>query len=235
MRAVKPEAGAADGLPTARLAEIYSRTAAFYDQVAQPFQEKAKLALLGLLDLEGAGRVLEIGVGTGWLFSRVVARCGPESTLGLELAAGMLELTGRRIEDERGVKPAPLVLADGAALPFRSAAFDVVLSTYTLEVLPEQTIGSVLAECRRVLSPSGSLALVYLTDGRGPDRAVSEDWRRRFARDPEAFGGARPVSLAKAVPKAGLAVVKRRYIGGAASWPSEVLIARPQESPLTQP
>jgi hypothetical protein len=63
-----------------------------------------------------------------------------------------------------------------------------------------------------------------LTDGEeGADAAMTEDWRRRFVADPEAFGGARPLHAAPLLADAGFAGIERRYVGGA--WPSEVLSA----------
>ncbi len=207
-----------------RLAEIYSRTAAFYDAVAQPFQEQTKLAVLALADPGVSGRLLELAVGTGWLFERLVARFAASRVAGVELAAGMLDVARQRLGAKAG--EVALALADATALPFAPQTFGAIVSTYMLEVLPQAAIEAVLAECRRVLRPGGSLAVASLTEGRGADHGISEDWRRRFERDPEAFGGARPVSLAPALGRAGFRLVQRRYLGGEGSWPSEVLLAR---------
>src|SRR3989304_100056 len=44
----------------------------------------------------------------------------------------MLAVARRRLRDEAGLAQAPLLLADARALPFPDAAFDCLLSTYTL-------------------------------------------------------------------------------------------------------
>ena len=220
------EAEAGRELGRRELAATYSGTAAFYDQIAQPFQEAAKLAAIAALDRRPGERFLEVAAGTGWLFSRVVRRSGSEGALGLELAAGMLDLARWRLAAEAGLAAPPLVRGDASYLPFADAAFDCLLSSYTLEVLPAGLVAPVLGELGRVLRPGGRLVLVNLTAGEGTDSAVSDDWARRYRRDPAAFGGARPVALADAVTTAGFVAGKRRYIGGSGRWPSEVLTAR---------
>jgi hypothetical protein len=50
-----------------------------------------------------------------------------------------------------------------------------------------------------------------------------EDWKRRYAADPEAFGGARPLQLSSMLAAHGFEPVHRTYVGP--DWPSEVLLA----------
>ena len=141
----------------------------------------------------------------------------------MDVAAGMLAVARRRLRDEAGLAQAPLLLADARALPFPDAAFDCLLSSYTLEVLSRRDMALVLAECRRVLRPSGRVVLLNLTEGE--DAAFTDDCKRRFAADAEAFGGARPVRLAPLLEELGFRDVRRRYVGG--EWPSELLQAAP--------
>ena len=193
------ESGDEAELDLPRLGETYSRTAAFYDEVAQPFQEAAKLTAIGVLDRQPGERFLEVGFGTGWVFERIVGASGVAAAGGVELAAGMIDVAARRLRQEREIDGAPFLLADASRLPFSAAAFDCLLSSYTLEVLPTRARPAVLRELGRVLRPGGRIVLVNLTEGEGADRAISDDWWRRYERDPAAFGGARPVTLAPAL------------------------------------
>jgi len=177
------------------------------------------------LDRRPGERFLEVGVGTGWAFARVVGASGAGGAFGVDVAAGMLAVARRRLRDEAGLAQAPLLLADARALPFPDAAFDCLLSSYTLEVLSRRDMALVLAECRRVLRPSGRVVLLNLTEGEGEDAAFTDDCKRRFAADAEAFGGARPVRLAPLLEELGFRDVRRRYVGG--EWPSELLLAAP--------
>lgn len=210
-------------LDVTRLGEIYSRTAAFYDGVVAQHQAPAKLAAIKLLDRQPGERFLEVGVGTAWAFQRIVAASGLDAAVAIDVAEGMLAVARGRL----GAPACPLLLADARALPFPDAAYDYLLITYTFEVLPESDIGPAIAECRRVLRPGGRLVAVNLTEGEGPDAAIIDDWKRRYANDPEFFGGARPLLLARMLAANGLALVARRYVGP--DWPSEVLLARRPE------
>jgi len=203
-------------LDVARLGEIYSRTAAFYDGVVAERQAGPKLEALRQLDRRRGERFLEVGCGTGWAFSRLVAESGTEGACGIDVAAGMLDVA------RQAVPGGAMVLADGRQLPFASASFDCLLNTYTFEVLATPDIGPVLDECLRVLRPGGRIAVVNLTDGEGEDAVMTEDWKRRYVDDPEFFGGARPLHLQAMLEARGFVGVRRTYVGPA--WPSEVLI-----------
>jgi ubiquinone/menaquinone biosynthesis C-methylase UbiE len=207
-------------LDVPRLGEIYSRTAAFYDGLVAQHQAPAKLAAIDLLDRKPGERFLEVGVGTAWAFQRIVDATGLAAAVAIDVAEGMLAVARRRLD----APACPLLLADARALPFPDAAFDCLLVTYTFEVLPQSDIGPAIDECRRVLHPGGRLVAVNLTEGEGPDAAIIEDWKRRYANDPEFFGGARPLLLQAMLEARGLAPVSRRYVGP--DWPSEVLLAR---------
>jgi ubiquinone/menaquinone biosynthesis C-methylase UbiE len=214
-------------IDVARLAAIYTNTAAFYDGLVAQHQAPAKLAALELLTRQPRERFLEVGAGTGWAFSRLVASTGIENAFALDPAEGMLTVARERLQIEASINGGPFLLADARAVPFPDSTFDCLLSTYTFEVLPTPDIRRGLAEAQRVLRPGGRLVCVNLTEGSAEDAAITDDWKRRFQSDPEFFGGARPLLLAPTLEGSGWAQVTRSYVGG--SWPSEVIRAcRPQ-------
>jgi SAM-dependent methyltransferase len=135
----------------------------------------------------------------------------------------MLTVARERLHREFSLDGSPFLLADLRAMPFPDGTFDCLLATYTFEVLPNPDIARALDETGRVLRPGGRLVAVNLTEGTAADAAITDDWKDRFASDPEFFGGARPLQLATAFERSGWLRVTRSYIGG--SWPSEVLRA----------
>ncbi len=213
-------------LDVARLGEIYSRTAAFYDGVVAEKQAAAKLKAIELLARRPGERFVEVGVGTAWAFGRVLRDSGAANACGLDVALGMLEVARDVLASKHGIADATLLLGDGRALPFADASIDCVLNTYTFEVLAQDDIPPLLYETLRVLRPGGRLVIVNLTDltdGSAADEAMIEDWKRRYADDPEFFGGARPLQLRSMLEAHGFERVTRRYVGP--DWPSEVLLA----------
>lgn len=202
-----------------RIARIYDQTAAFYDDVVAVQQSGPKLVALEVLGRRPGERVLEVGVGTAWAFEKLIGASGSDGAVGVDVAPGMLEVARDRVPN------ATLMLADALRLPFEDATFDCLLSSYTLEVLPDAAMLPALREFHRVLRAGGRLVVCNLTDGVGEaDAAMTEDWRRRFVVDPEAFGGARPLHAASMLADAGFVEVTRRYVGP--EWPSEVLSAK---------
>src|SRR3546814_2753914 len=63
----------------------------------------------------------------------------------------------------------------GEAMPFESARFDTVVTTFTLCSVADQA--AVLAEIRRVLKPGGNA--LFLEHGAAPDAPVAK-WQRRI-------------------------------------------------------
>ena len=213
-------------LDVARLGEIYSRTAAFYDGVVAAKQAAAKLKAIEVLARKPGERFLEVGAGTAWAFARVIEASGAANSYALDVAAGMLEVA-RDVLAEHGVVAPALLLGDGRHLPFPDASIDCVLNTYTFEVLGEADIAPALLETMRVLRPGGRVVIVNLTDatnGNAEDEAMIGDWKARYEADPEFFGGARPLQLSPMLAAHGFESIMRAYVGS--DWPSEVLAGR---------
>jgi ubiquinone/menaquinone biosynthesis C-methylase UbiE len=183
---------------------------------------------IDVLARQAGERFLDAGVGTAWAFVRVLAETGPSAAMGIDMAPGMITVARQRLVDA-GIVGAPLALADLRRLPASDSAFDCIICTHTLDVLSLETSIVVLRELRRVLRPDGRLVTLTLCTGEGDDAAFSDDWLKRFARDPEYFGGARPVELRPLLETAGYEAVERWYSGHGKGWPAEVLRARPRQ------
>lgn len=118
-----------------------------------------------------AGRVLEIGIGSGLnlpLYGGAV-----RSVTGLEPSPELLRMARTRARDIR--LPIHLLEASAEALPLDSASFDTVVTTWTMCTIPD--ISAALGEIRRVLKPGG--ALLFVEHGRAPEPAVAR-WQNRL-------------------------------------------------------
>lgn len=112
-----------------------------------------------LVDFNGfAGkRVLEIGCGIGTDLVRF-ARGGARVT-GIDLAQASIDLARKNFE-LHGLQAEDLRVADGAALPFDRASFDVVYCHGVLQYAADAA--AIVAEARRVVRPDGlAIFMVY--------------------------------------------------------------------------
>jgi malonyl-CoA O-methyltransferase len=92
-----------------------------------------------------------VGAGTGSLVARLAEARPALATAAVDLAPGMCAAA-------RAAAPRALVAAaDAEALPFRTGAFDLFVSTSTFQWLPR--LGPALAEAHRVLAPQGVLCV----------------------------------------------------------------------------
>jgi ubiquinone/menaquinone biosynthesis C-methylase UbiE len=110
--------------------------------------------------------LLEVGCGSGPLSVRLAAEYGMDVTA-LDIDPGEIEQARERARRsaEAGNRTPMFLVGDVAHLAFEAAAFDFVVSTYSMHHWADKTAG--LAEIARVLRPGG--------------RALVWDLRRGFA------------------------------------------------------
>jgi ubiquinone/menaquinone biosynthesis C-methylase UbiE len=131
-----------------------------------------------------------------------------------------------RLVRRRGLGAARVIGADALTLPFASASFDTVLSSYLLDLMPIEVIAGALGEFLRVLKPSGRVVLTNLTKVAADRQTWYERCYRAMPTIGKAyvFGGCRPVRLAHLVSAAGFVDTRRTVVEQA--LPSEIVVAR---------
>ena len=149
----------------AELAAMYDRAAWYWHEkmrllgYAQAYDDLfARLRDDGLLrGLEGGGRVLDCGIGTG-AFGLALAKSvvAPVRIDGVDVSPAMLDRADRNL-DRRSVEYR-LHRCDVRRLPFDDSTFGAVLGAHHLEQLPDPLAG--LSEMFRVLRRGGLLVVV---------------------------------------------------------------------------
>jgi ubiquinone/menaquinone biosynthesis C-methylase UbiE len=105
--------------------------------------------------------ILDIGTGTGTLALGSLQRWPAAAVTGLDASRGMVQAAQRRVKGDLGPSDAArtiFVVAEADPLPFGDGAFDLVVSSFVLQLVPDRL--AVLREARRVLRPGGLLAFV---------------------------------------------------------------------------
>ena len=154
-----------------RAASFYDRTRAMSPGVSAAITD----AILAQLERTGAGRLLEVGIGTGRIARPLLARGLPVT--GVDIAPQMMAQLiaqlgpGRRRPD--------LVLGDATRLPFRDNAFPAVLTVHVLHLV--SSAEDAIAEIGRVLAPGGVFLHKMQRDPE-PLRASGEWWDEALAR-----------------------------------------------------
>jgi len=152
-------------------AERYDRIAAGYARWWAPVLKPAVEALLdraGSSVSTGASRLIDIGTGTGQLALGALARWPDVSVVAVDASAGMRAMADASAEQQlaapdRSRFRSEVAFAD--ALPFLDGTFDLALSSFVFQLVPNRA--RALREARRVLEPGGSLAYVsWLADHR---------------------------------------------------------------------
>ncbi len=142
----------------------YDSISGAYDIIAGPAERKARGRGLDLLSAKSGERVLEIGAGTGHALAKLARAVGPTGLVcGLDVSAGMLQRARERQSPRQ--RQIHIQQGDGRSLPYLASTFDAVYMSFTLEIFEPEDIDLVLAEVKRVLHPTGRLAVVCLATG----------------------------------------------------------------------
>lgn len=162
-----------------------------------------------------AGRLLEIGVGTGVVAAAL--RAAGLDVVGVDLSGPMLARAQRRLGPR-------IVQADAQALPVADGAVAAVYAVWVLHLVAD--VRAVLAECVRVTRPGGRVLIVTGRSARNAgtdvEELVTEMWQRLRP------GGRvdRPEVIVALAEGAGLRCVHRSEFWGGAYPLSPAELAR---------
>jgi SAM-dependent methyltransferase len=160
----------------------YDASAERYRRWWEPVLAPTALALLdsvGPWSLAGVQpRILDLGTGAGLLALEAVRRWPEARVVGIDVSSGMLGVAAGEAEARltpRERERLELVAGDAGRLPFPDGSFDLVVSSFVLQLVASRS--ATLREVRRILASGGRFASVTWLVG---------DVNHRFAPD-EAF------------------------------------------------
>ncbi len=166
--------------------------------------------VVGLPDLTGVERVLDVATGTGNLAMALSPHV--KEVIGIDITPGMLELAVQAARDRR-LDNIDNLVGDVEHLPFRDSEFDVVTCRFSFHHFPGPGIS--LYEMARVLRPGGRLVIEDMLSSE--DTAKSEYQNKmENLRDPSHIKHYKASGIEQMLQEAGLVVVDR--IGGGSDF-----------------
>ena len=212
-----------------KVPDTYRRIASLYDAWAWLTESRARDRCSELADIRDGESVLEVAVGTGLAFEKILEANPSGRNEGVDLTDAMLARAEARAT-RSGSGNFRLSIGDAYELEFADDSFDVLVNNYMFDLLPEQDFSRVLGEFTRVLRPGGRLVMVNMTTG---ERWYNGIWPVIYRINPALLGGCRGVSLVPHLEAAGFTRVQREYVSQS-TFPSEIILARRGKQPPTR-
>jgi demethylmenaquinone methyltransferase/2-methoxy-6-polyprenyl-1,4-benzoquinol methylase len=177
------------------------------------WEEETRKTVVAKAEIREGQRVLDCGCGPGTLVTEAARRVGSSGeACGVDLSDKMLEEAKKRAESAEVQDRIRLNKADlYQALPFEADSFDVVISTYVLDLIDTPDIPGVLSNLAQVLKPGGRIVLGSWTYGEGPHQPSSDLYTEVYESIKVAFA-CRPLHLQPHLEKLGFEDVNREYI-----------------------
>jgi len=199
---------------------VYDRIAPIYVIWGKLAESHARNRAIELAEIKDGQAILEVAVGTGLAFYKIVKRNPNGTNIGIDLSKGMLEKAKRRVSQ---LSEANYSLDVGTAfdLSVENESIDILMNNYMFDLIPFEDMDKILLEFKRVLKKDGKLILVNMTEG---ERLGSKIYDFIYNISPKTMGGCRGVKLTERLQGYGFKVEVREYFQQML-FPSEVILA----------
>lgn len=154
-RAAQERGHAREAIDADAVRSTYRRWAGIYDTVFGGVTSPGRRRAVAAINRLPAGRVLEVGVGTGLALPHYRREM---QVIGIDLSRPMLDKARKRVHEERLRNVLGLFEMDAERMAFADASFDIAVAMYTASVVPNAR--TLFAEMSRVVRPGGHLLFV---------------------------------------------------------------------------
>lgn len=200
--------------------QTYSRIAPIYDIWSSLTESRASARAFELAAPADGEAILEVAVGTGTNFKRLVKANPSGRNIGVDLTPAMLSRARERLRQST-LTNFELFEGDAFALPVGDESVDLLVNQYMFDLIPLADFPRLINEFKRVLKPDGRLVLVNMTLS---ETRLGHVYEAVYRRSPKLMGGCRGVRLAPSLQAAGFRVECREY-HQQSFFPSEVVLA----------
>ena len=145
---------------------IYDVLAPVYSLSTLLFHSRAHSRALAASSIENGTSVLEVAMGSGEMFTRLVKVNLQGQTIGVDLSPKMAAHSQANARRRFPSASAQCQAADVRFLPYPTGQFDQVICCYLFELLPVNDVPDTLLELRRVLRPGGRLTTILIAQNK---------------------------------------------------------------------
>ena len=122
--------------------------------------------------VENGMRTLEVAMGSGEMFHRLIEANPDGETIGVDLSPNMAARSQAAARERFPGASAHCQSADARHLPFRAACFDAAVCCYLFELLPDNQEAAAVAELARVLRRGGQLTIILVAQNKASFNAM---------------------------------------------------------------
>lgn len=137
----------------------------FYDWIMGFYERPSNRDALSGPVMERARKIIDVGVGTGYLLSQLVAMTNEnQEILAVDLSQQMLNNAQSYLDKKKLLtKRISFEKANCLNLPWPDNTFDLYVSSYLFDLLPEIELRKAILEMERILRPDGYAILITMT------------------------------------------------------------------------
>lgn len=202
------------------IVQKYNRIASIYDLFGVLMESKARQRALDLAAIRNGEKILEVAIGTGLNFVKILIRNPKGWVEGIDVSKKMLERARKRIS-KTGQKNYSLDLRDCRCLSFEDRTFDILMNQYMFDIFPVEDFIPILLEFKRVLKDGGRIVLVNMTKG---EKWLNQIYEEIYKLKPPLLAGCRGIRIQPFLEAIGFKEIKREFVSQL-GFPSEVVLA----------
>ena len=137
----------------------------FYDWIMGFYERPSNREALKGPILERTRKIVDAGVGTGYLLSQLIKVTDKDQEIiAVDLSEQMLMNSQRYLEKKKLLDPrVSFEQADSQSMPWPDNTFDLYISSYLFDLLPEEELRKTIREMERILTPDGYAILITMT------------------------------------------------------------------------
>ena len=178
-------------VPQEDVGKLYDRTAWFYDIWASLTESKAQKRAIEIAEVQNKTTILDVAVGTGRLFRKIVKQNSDGKNYGIDISEGMLAKAKMKLSKEEN-KIYSLDIGSVFDINMDDGSVDILFNNYMFDLILFDQMDNVINEFSRVLKPGRKLVLVNMTK---KEQFGAGLYERIYRISPTLMGGCRGVKL----------------------------------------